>query len=580
MALRLIRLATATAVLFALCTPGAQAEDAPRNTKPFTRFKILLSSEFFNDTLPFDVPFILWGDLPPGTEVGALEPTGVTLRIAELPGSAADCRAVGPGDYEPPLRSEARTWTATDYTDRDITPVPTDIATTTRKQFEFMVRKLDPKKIYCFLFQKEPGRRMSSQEITALAGRLVVAYRGFLAKTGQLLTTDQQGVENLRQALIRDLFAASPFEGLRAIERTVFDANAVATEVFEEFRGNNTSGAVSVLNPHNNAITQAREANRVRPEDVSEFAQWSAPTLLNPLVTAAPEPVRADVALLSGLTTEQRSRLLLGAPLDAPPDPLESVFEAVPGFAPPDDPDLSTFPCPASGAVGARCLRLDETLARLSRIAALPGAPPLVNATIGDIRREKTILLRFQEAVNQRDAAMFAHLTSLQASLPTSVLVMTTTLGSLETRRRWYLGMDTGLAIAPSIDEVFPYVGTNVYFRPINFEAPPASFLTRFSAMVGFTWTDNLTKAGEREALYGSDAMVLLGAGLRLTDFIRVGGGALVLKAVDPNPFVDDDTIRVTPYFSLSADIDLAGVMGRLFGGDAAPPVIGGGTTK
>ena len=81
MALRLIRLAAATVVLFALWTPDAWAEDAPRNTKPFTRFKILLSSEFFNDTLPFDVPFILWGDLPPGTEVGALEPTGVTLRI-------------------------------------------------------------------------------------------------------------------------------------------------------------------------------------------------------------------------------------------------------------------------------------------------------------------------------------------------------------------------------------------------------------------------------------------------------------------------------------------------------------------
>jgi hypothetical protein len=87
-------------------------------------------------------------------------------------------------------------------------------------------------------------------------------------------------------------------------------------------------------------------------------------------------------------------------------------------------------------------------------------------------------------------------------------------------------------------------------------------------------------KPGETAPLWGNNAMLLFGAGLRATEFIRVGAGALVLKSVDPNPFVVDRPIQVTPFLNLSIDIDVAGVFGRLFGSEFTPPVIGAGTAK
>src|SRR5689334_3469068 len=241
------RAALVLSLVLASGAPAVSADDVPRNTRPFTRFKILLSSAFFNDTLPFDVPFILWGDAPESTDPGALPSTAVLLRIAELRGAARDCSAVGAGSYGPAMRSEARTWSATDYSDRGITPVPTDVATTTRRQFEFMVPKLKPKRVYCFLFQMEPGRRISAAEAVAIAPKLLPAYRSFLQKTGRVDTVGTQGVEALRQALIKEIMAASQFQGMKPLPGTMFDPDAPAADVFETFR----TAAVTVLGPHN-----------------------------------------------------------------------------------------------------------------------------------------------------------------------------------------------------------------------------------------------------------------------------------------------------------------------------------------
>jgi hypothetical protein len=79
----------------------------------------------------------------------------------------------------------------------------------------------------------------------------------------------------------------------------------------------------------------------------------------------------------------------------------------------------------------------------------------------------------------------------------------------------------------------------------------------------------NLAKDHERAALMGTNQMLVLGGGLRLTDSIRVAAGALVFKAFDPNPLIDNKRIRISPFLSFSVDWDVKGTITEL-GGRAA----------
>ena len=72
-----------------------------------------------------------------------------------------------------------------------------------------------------------------------------------------------------------------------------------------------------------------------------------------------------------------------------------------------------------------------------------------------------------------------------------------------------------------------------------------------------------------RDNLFGNQAL-LVGAGLRMTDTIRLGAGALVFKAKDRNPLNSSFHVATTYYFTLSFDLNVAkafkGGLGGLFG--------------
>jgi hypothetical protein len=42
-----------------------------------------------------------------------------------------------------------------------------------------------------------------------------------------------------------------------------------------------------------------------------------------------------------------------------------------------------------------------------------------------------------------------------------------------------------------------------------------------------------------------------------MTNSVRLTVGSLVFLEIDPNPLVDDDSVAVTPFLSLSFDIDV-----------------------
>ena len=169
--------------------------------------------------------------------------------------------------------------------------------------------------------------------------------------------------------------------------------------------------------------------------------------------------------------------------------------------------------------------------------------------------------------LEERTKAITESVAKLEAQVHEQVLVTATTIGNFGTRHRWYISADVGVAVAPDIDEVFPYIGVNVYFRPINKDAPLRGFdfWRRTAFMMGVTYLSDLTTGhSDRKNLF-NNRMGLIGVGARVTDGIRVSGGSLVFKSHVPNPSVDDYTLVWTPFFSLSIDWDVASTVTSWF---------------
>ncbi len=150
-------------------------------------------------------------------------------------------------------------------------------------------------------------------------------------------------------------------------------------------------------------------------------------------------------------------------------------------------------------------------------------------------------------------------------------LVAATTSGDFRTRQQWYLSADLGLAGAWEVEEVLPFVAMNIYLRPVNRQASfrdANSFGRRFAFTVGVTegsvsgddGSDTVT-----EDLFGSTSL-LLGAGFRVTEAVRLGVGAVVFKEKDPNPLIDETSLTYTPYVSISFDWDIRSTFSKWFG--------------
>jgi hypothetical protein len=307
---------------------------------------------------------------------------------------------------------------------------------------------------------------------------------------------------------------------------------------------------------------------------------------------------------LAALREEQLKRVLVGLPPEGSDEQISDLWQVDPSvseaasFSPED-------PCPVVPPLSIRCHAIDALRTRLTSAAAAlraltpgPAAPaPVAPAapdagrddliavvegiqnSADDLGEKKVNLLETQQAINRRHARMVLHAAHLETLIPTTWFSLVTTDGNFATRRTWYQSADMGLAVGVSINEILPYVGTNLYFRPVNTEAPPGKFLTRFSGLIGFTWTDNILKPGERASLYGTSVSLVLGAGLRLTEVLKVSGGVLTFKGIDPNPTVVKTRIEVAPFVSISGDFDVAKLLGGLFGADAtAPKTLGAGT--
>jgi len=111
------------------------------------------------------------------------------------------------------------------------------------------------------------------------------------------------------------------------------------------------------------------------------------------------------------------------------------------------------------------------------------------------------------------------------------------------------------------------YVAASISLVAVDKDVPLAKegdFLRRFSLVGGFTLGEVRNSDGSITGVFGGKG-VLAGAGLRITDYVRVGAGAVILRQSDTNKLISDTHVRVAPYLSLSIDLDVAGLVTGMF---------------
>jgi hypothetical protein len=128
------------------------------------------------------------------------------------------------------------------------------------------------------------------------------------------------------------------------------------------------------------------------------------------------------------------------------------------------------------------------------------------------------------------------------------------------TEHKNYVSIDAGLLFAGDLGIGAVYVGSNIYFRPVNKDAPLRNIGgvgRRLALTVGLT-VSSIADENEktRSDLFWNQSLVL-GAGYRMTSSLRGGAGALVFRQADPNPLISRKSAAVAWYASFSFDLDL-----------------------
>lgn len=133
----------------------------------------------------------------------------------------------------------------------------------------------------------------------------------------------------------------------------------------------------------------------------------------------------------------------------------------------------------------------------------------------------------------------------------------------------YYFSTDIGVAAAfvPSVDGTetvaIPYLAVHFYLGPYNTNVPlrlEDSLLRRFTFFFGINISGFEIRSDQLAAdgLFGNVVM-MTGAGLRLTDFIRLNGGVMLYRYKDQNPLFQDQpgALGATGFASVSLVLDV-----------------------
>ncbi|HMJ70265.1 MAG TPA: hypothetical protein VK508_15280 [Cyclobacteriaceae bacterium] len=144
-----------------------------------------------------------------------------------------------------------------------------------------------------------------------------------------------------------------------------------------------------------------------------------------------------------------------------------------------------------------------------------------------------------------------------------------------------YISLDVGVLYVPAINGLASYSGANIYFKPVDKQAPLSNFkgidrwlMKRLCVLVGTTTGFAKFENKRVESLITGSANnnfnILTGAGYRLNNVFKVNAGAFWYKVKSENPLIESRSIGGSFFFSLSADVDVVkalGAFGNLISG-------------
>ena len=172
-----------------------------------------------------------------------------------------------------------------------------------------------------------------------------------------------------------------------------------------------------------------------------------------------------------------------------------------------------------------------------------------------------------RRALWARERALDRIAAELEAGALAAVTRQTVVSEVVRSRGGLYVSMDLGVLYPFELERATLYVGANVYFRPVNKDAPlreRGGLGHRLALTLGITLTNmKLEEETRYENLLGERWNLMAGLGLRVTWSLRVGGGAVFFLKNDENPLVTDRSLTLAPYVSASFDLDLGGLFRR-----------------
>ena len=580
---RLVRVALALAVPLLPAAPlGGQTPDPTAQTG-FVVVPIDLPSRTFQGLLPFDVPFQIKGQVPSGVD-------RIEVQYQESDACFKDARRRGgtPPVTAPPVPCLARscpepngagqwkpetpiTWNASGLTEANATfsvlvRPPLDANGCYRFRFAFD-KKLTDEQAAEF---KAAARQAIDESLRAIERADVLAAR----------------VEPLRQELIGRLKCLAEACSVTATGR-LFDPQEPPAAVTDEWLGM----LARLLDPQAKR-NQGVSTYRIGQDKLRDALQKiGAHPALGALV-AGLRARAADDAGAQTLLREFDDALTLVAPedpqtltrralcLDDSQRPqLDQTWSA-------DDAETCAAAYRATGSALNRLRTLVKL--QLDKGAVPPADVDGLEALANDggavfIAGDMTeTLASAAEAVAralERRARLLDEAAGYAGGAARDTLLFdASTTGGESTIRNNYVSADAGFIYAFTIASFVPYVGTNIYFRPVNKAAPLSqrgSFGRRFALTFGVTLASIEDRepgdtAGRTRMDLFSNSSLVIGAGLRVTQSIRLGGGVLVFKRKDPNPLVSNTTVGVAPYASFSFDLDVAKAftgLGKIFSG-------------
>ena len=534
-----MRTTNAVAIVLLLLAP-------PAGTSDFDEVPLDVASGVFGRRLPFDVPFVVTGRAPAGT-------TRVELRLEEAgagttptPSSPLVSGVDADGRFRvlmAPVRSGRRFVYHLTFERR----LPATAVPAFRSAVQAVLRR-------DLAGGDEPGDARAAATVSAL----VTAYEQSLNQ-GQVVTTPRGEARIESRGPLLDSLGTDDAraEDLARLAEGVSRAQAERTAALERY----AETAPSLLRELEKvastpSLLRLVEALEARPE--SDPRNPRSPVFLPP----------ASRRLVSAGTAEIAAR----AEGRTPDGPALGLRDA----ATPEDADAfrERYRQTAEDLQGLREWLQGLVLegAGTGRLVA-PGdvgeLAALARYDAGPIRRAEqwaeTLQVyahEVQTALAARERALARAADEVVAQAETAVLRETLVTDSVSSEGGVYVSLDLGVLYPPELDGATLTVGANVYFAPVNKRAPlrANSMRQRLALTFGLTVTNMRREEETRwENLLGEKANLFVGLGYRLTRSLRLGGGFVLFSKNDENPLVDERSVAITPYVSLSFDVDLVG---------------------